>query len=130
MDKLKSDVEERESKHLIALYRKEKGLERSIFEITRNIAELKKLLNSNDVSFVSASRSKNAEFRRMPPNFTVSFSRVTPQTINKDQIYKLLGSLSASSIKTEEQGYSVGSFGFESSPRDMPLIDEPQIIKE
>ncbi|XP_034333354.2 tripartite motif-containing protein 3-like [Magallana gigas] len=130
MDKLKSDVEERESKHLIALNRKEKEYERSISEITRNISELKKLLKSNDVSYVSAYRSRNAEFRRIPPNFTISFPRFTPQRIDEDQINKLLGSLSAISIRTEDHGYSVGSSGAESSPPGRPLIDEPRIIKD
>ncbi|XP_065938880.1 tripartite motif-containing protein 2-like [Magallana gigas] len=42
----------------------------------------------------------------------------------------MFGSLSASSIKTEEHGYTMESPGAESSPRDRPLIDVPRIITQ
>ncbi|XP_052676844.1 brain tumor protein-like [Crassostrea angulata] len=42
----------------------------------------------------------------------------------------MFGSLSASSTKTEEHGYTMESPGAESSPRDRPLIDIPRIITQ
>ncbi|XP_078311394.1 uncharacterized protein LOC144618691 [Crassostrea virginica] len=45
-------------------------------------------------------------------------------------LLKQFGSLTASSIETEEQGYTVPSPGAESSPPDRPLLDVPKVITE
>nr|XP_034332947.1 uncharacterized protein LOC105332276 [Crassostrea gigas]XP_034332948.1 uncharacterized protein LOC105332276 [Crassostrea gigas] len=130
LEKLKSNVDEIESKQVAILNKHENEIKRIISEIALTVADLNKLLNSNDVSLVNAYKSRIPEFRRLPPKPTVSLTRFTPQKINKEQIYQQIGSLSALSIKTDEHGYLIDSPGAESSPPDRPLIDIPRIITD
>lgn len=94
----------------------EDNTEHIISEINESICELNEILNSNDVSLVSAYESRNAEFKRLPPKFTIILPCFTPKQICEEQI----GSLSAFSYKTEERGYI--------SLPEKSLIDEPRIF--
>ncbi|XP_065924651.1 tripartite motif-containing protein 2 isoform X1 [Magallana gigas] len=128
--KLKSNLDEKNSKQLAMLDKHEDDVTQTTSEITQCIADLTKLLNSFDVSLFLAYKSRNAEFRRLPSELTVSLPSFKPHVINKEQIYYQFGSLTILSTETEEQSRKIHFPGTVYPISDKPLIDVPQIIGE
>lgn len=128
---LKSEFDEIESKDTMALNSQEDEITRLIDEVTQSIACVKKLLASNDISLVFEYKSRNAEFRKLPPKLVYSLPKFMPQRINSERINELFGHLEAASTNSEEKHCNtVDPSGAISSPPNKPLINEPRVIKD
>ncbi|XP_056005879.1 E3 ubiquitin-protein ligase TRIM71-like [Ostrea edulis] len=127
VNKRKSDIAEMKTKHLAALNKNTDEITHSITELKQIILNLKAILESNDVSLISTYKSRNAEFRRLPPKVQVTLPSLSPQKINTEQLREMFGSLPPLSINTEEQGYIMKSAEAVSSPPVKPLLDEPRV---
>lgn len=125
---LKLHIGEFDSKHLAALSKQETEITCTISEITKRVDSMKQMLNSNDFSNVSAYKSKNDEFRKLPPKLTSSLPNFTPWNINKEQIFQQFGSLSGLPIKAEEHGSTMVASRSKSPIPFRRLIDVPRII--
>lgn len=128
--KLESDADEMEAQQLDVLYEQEDEVTHTISEITQNIADLTKLVDSDDIDSVSAytCTSRNEEFRKMSFILQVYLPVFSPPTINTEKLFREFGSISALSITAEEPIYPMSSTGSGSSSSVRPLLDVPQII--
>lgn len=70
------------------------------------MSDLEKLLENNDVYMISSYKSMNAEFRRFPPEVSITISTFPSQKIDTEQFHKQIGSLSEFSIKEERKRVS------------------------
>lgn len=120
-----------DSNYIALQNRQEDEITDIVSEIPKSIADLKKLLKSNDISLVSAYIPGNAAFKRFAYKLTVgSFPSFTHQEINKEQLYQQFGLLSTGSIETEELDYIIQSQGAELYHLGRPFIDVPRVITE
>ncbi|XP_022304523.2 uncharacterized protein LOC111111692 [Crassostrea virginica] len=125
-----AEIDEMNAQHLAAIEKQEAVINKALHEIKQVIVQLKSLLETSDVSHVSKYKSRNGDFRKLPPKLKISFPNFQLQRINTEQLLKQFGSFSPSSIETEEQGYTVPSPGAESSPPARPLLDVPRLVTD
>ncbi|XP_056022604.1 uncharacterized protein LOC125673517 [Ostrea edulis] len=89
-------------------------------EIKQVILEMKNILDTNDISLTSTYKSRNEEFKKLPPKIKVALPSLSTPTINTEKLNKMFGSLSPISINTEKQGYTMKS-------PVRPLLDAPRL---
>nr|XP_022308232.1 uncharacterized protein LOC111114241 [Crassostrea virginica] len=117
-------------KPLVAIEKQEAVINKALNEIKQVIVHLKGLLETSDIGHVSKYKSRNRDFRKLPPKLRISLPNFQPQRIDTQQLLKQFGPLSSLSIETEEQGYTLLSPGAESSPPARPLLDIPRLITD
>ncbi|XP_048771452.2 tripartite motif-containing protein 2-like [Ostrea edulis] len=123
----KSVITEMKNKHMAVLDKNQDEITLRITELRQMIQDLRKILDSNDVSLMYTYKCKNAEFKRLPPKIKVTSPSIPPQKLNKEKLREMFGSLPSLSIKTEEQGYTKKTPEAVSSASAKALLDEPRL---
>ncbi|XP_056000229.1 E3 ubiquitin-protein ligase TRIM71-like [Ostrea edulis] len=126
VNRRKSAIAEMKTKHLDALNENTEEITQKMAELKQIMSDLKSILKLNDVSLTSTYKSRNSQFRTLPPKVRVTLPSFSPQKINKDQLNEMFGSLSPLSINTEH-GDTMKSAEAVSSPPVKPLLDEPRV---
>lgn len=88
---LKNEVDEMTRTYLMDVNKQAENIKCSLSEITQIISDVKKLLNSNDVSHVSSYKSNIDKFKLFLPKLKVPFLSLSSQKINKQQILNQFG---------------------------------------
>ncbi|XP_062620419.1 E3 ubiquitin-protein ligase TRIM71-like [Saccostrea cucullata] len=127
------EINKMKDKHLVALNEQENEIKQITSEVKQSICDVRKILYSTDVSRISAYKSRNKEFRCLPPKLNVTLPRFSPHQINTGQLYQSLGSLSAISITKEADGYKMkmtkeADGNTKKLPPAKKLLDTPMLI--
>ncbi|XP_062600314.1 uncharacterized protein LOC134261948, partial [Saccostrea cucullata] len=128
VNKKKSEIDEMKTKHLAILDKQENEIKQIISDVKQSILDLKKILDSIDITLTVAYKSKNSEFRSLPPKFNVSLPSFSPHQITTAQLHQMFGSLSSLSITTDEQSFTMKTPEAISCSPVKPLLDEPKLI--
>ncbi|XP_055998948.1 uncharacterized protein LOC125655126 [Ostrea edulis] len=126
INKMKNEIEEMKIKHLEILKKHLDEIKQIQSLIEQSLITLKKMEKSNEVSVTMEYRSKNKEFRKLPPKVRVSLPTFSPNTIDSEQLFKSLRSLIPLSITRDDNGYTCTLMKAETSPKE--LIDEPELV--
>ena len=95
IQEMKSEIDDMDAQHIEAIDRQEDAINRTIIDITQIIQDLKRLLDTSDLSLVSKYTSRTFEFRslQLPAQLHMTLLTFTPREINREQIHQQIGSL-------------------------------------
>lgn len=112
IDKMKSNLDNSNKECLSALDAQEYQIAHSVSEIKQIIDNLQNLSGSQNIYSVSSYKSRNVEFRALPPELIISLPSFEPSEINTQLICQQIGSLFVSSFEDREREYTMKCMGF------------------
>ncbi|XP_048754437.2 uncharacterized protein LOC125665698 [Ostrea edulis] len=122
--KMKAEIEEMKIKHLQILKKHLDEIKQIQSLIEHSLITLNKLEESNEVSGIMEYRSKNKDFRKLPPKVRVTLPSFSPNMIYSEQLYKSFGSLIPLSLTTVKNGYTLKKL---ETPPKKPM-ENPEIV--
>ncbi|XP_062584598.1 uncharacterized protein LOC134246286 [Saccostrea cucullata] len=124
VNKLTTEITQMKTKHQDILKKHLDEIKQIQSDIEQTLYSLKKVEESNEMVIAIEYSSKNKEFSNLPPKVQVSMPAFSPWTTDREQLYKLFGSLMPLFVTTEENGYKQKTQG--KSTRK--LLEEPELI--
>ncbi|XP_062597951.1 uncharacterized protein LOC134259375 isoform X2 [Saccostrea cucullata] len=121
---MKKEIDDLKGKHFDILKKHAEEIKQTQSLIEQTLLNLKEIEASNEVYMTTEYSSRNKEFSKLPPKVQISLPMFNPKPVDREQIYKLFGSLAPLSTTTEENGYKLKKP--ETSSRE--LLEEPELI--
>ncbi|XP_061168243.1 E3 ubiquitin-protein ligase TRIM71-like isoform X1 [Saccostrea echinata] len=130
--KLKAEVDEMKNTQLQTLQKHLDKINKKMSDIKDEIDSVDIALDTNDMSKLFSAESNIKIYRSLPHKIMPSLPQFIPGKIEADQVSKLFGSLSSSSLSLNKHGYGMTTpqkspeAGF--SPPVKQLLDEPETV--
>ena len=96
---MQTEIDDMDAQNLAAIEKYTSVINSTIDKISKAIQDLKKLLDSNDIILISKYKSRNEDFRKLPPELRVSSFKFEPRKIKNDKIRELFGCMIPSNKK-------------------------------
>nr|XP_022310064.1 uncharacterized protein LOC111115570 [Crassostrea virginica] len=126
IQKLQSELNDMIRGHQRVLQKEENEISCRISEICKSINDLRNLLDSHDLSLVSACKFRIDDYRTLPYQLVLDLPKFCPQSINKKHLCEQFGSLSPLLVTMEVPTYPAKLSELEFTVSDK-LLDEPEI---
>jgi hypothetical protein len=110
VNKQKSQIEERKTKHRGIIEEKSEDISHKMNEIEKAIQEMKTVLDSNDIFLVSDYKARNEDFNKLPYKLKVTMPSLSVPKIDTEKLNEMFGSVSELSVTTVK-----------------PLLNEPRL---
>ncbi|XP_061186697.1 E3 ubiquitin-protein ligase TRIM71-like [Saccostrea echinata] len=104
---MNKEIDDFKIKHSEILYKHAEEVKQMQSLIEQTLLKLKKIKESKEVSVMVEYSSRNKEFSKFLPKVQVSLPVFNPKQVDREHVYKLIGSLAPLSTTKEENGYTL-----------------------
>ncbi|XP_062572392.1 E3 ubiquitin-protein ligase TRIM71-like [Saccostrea cucullata] len=131
VQKLKAEVDEMKNTHLQTLQKDLDEINKTMSDIKDEIDSNDVIVNENDISKLFSVTYDLSRYRNLPEKIVPSLPKFTPGRIG-EELGKLFGTLSSSSLTSDKHGYSMKTIQKSpeagSSPPVKQLLDQPETV--
>ncbi|XP_062584004.1 tripartite motif-containing protein 2-like [Saccostrea cucullata] len=132
VQKLKAEADEMKSSQLQTLQKQLDEINKTMSDIKEEIDSMETVIDTNDLSKLFSVTSNVHTYRNLPHKIIAALSKFIPGKIQGEEISKLFGVLSSSSLTSDKHGYSMKTTQKSpeagSSPSVKQLLDEPETV--
>ncbi|XP_022296835.1 uncharacterized protein LOC111106453 [Crassostrea virginica] len=109
VEEFKSQIDKKHEERFAVLTKAEEKNAFTISDIEKCILKVKELQTSRDLGLVFEYKSRNEEFRNIPPNHNITLPTFAASEIKKIKLFELFGSLAMTSKEMKSIGQDVKS---------------------
>ncbi|XP_062621790.1 uncharacterized protein LOC134283345 [Saccostrea cucullata] len=130
--KLKAEVDEMKNTQLQTLQKHLDEINKNISDIKDEIDSMETAIDTNDLSKLLNVSSNVHTYGYLPHKIIPSLPKFIPRKMHQEELSKMFGALSSSSLTSDEHGYSMKTTQKSpeagSSPPVKQLLDEPETV--
>nr|XP_022304506.1 uncharacterized protein LOC111111681 [Crassostrea virginica] len=130
IEKMQNEIENINKQHIATIDKQEEAITSTINEIQQAILELKRLLYTNEFCFVAKYKSRNVQFRKLPPQLKITLPKFKPNKINREKLLEQFGTFFNFSTEKQKQFFISQILGVESLAPYSQFLDAPHLITE